>query len=260
MNAGPLFHRCCHVFLNAVLPEVVLPLPFVMGPLKGMVMRICLNSERQFLRGNFENEVTKTIQDVVKPGNIVYDVGAHVGYHTLLFARLVGPNGHCLAFEPSRKVFGRLKANIQMNKRRIQDRVETMEVALYSECGQKEFFVGGSTSTGRLVRFPREASAQTIVSVPVTTIDNLVANGAPTPDVVKIDVEYVEDHVIRGANNTLRNHHAIILCEIHSIESGINCFNTLRKLSYEMRHLEGDRPWNSTESVSTGHIIAVPQR
>lgn len=145
-----------------------------------------------------------------------------------------------------------------MNKRRLQAKVETIDVALFSETGHKRFFAGGSTTTGRLVRFPKEAPMETITTVPVTTIDSLVAKGSPLPDIIKIDVEYVEDHVIRGALNTLSDHQTILLCEIHAIETGIKCFNLLRSVSYEIRHIETGYPWGSIDSVSTGHIIAFP--
>ena len=259
MIAWTFFHRFCSLSLDALLPDLVLPLPFLMGPLKGMLMKISLKSERQFIYGNFEVEVVKMIQDVIKPGWVIYDVGAHVGYFTLIFSRLVGPKGHCFSFEPSPKVFRRLKSNVQLNRRRLQAEVDAIEIGLYSEAGQKEFFIGGSSSTGRLVRFPKEVPEETIVTVPVTTIDTLVGNGMPSPDIVKIDVEYVEDHVIRGAINTISNHQTIILCEIHTIESGTNCFNILKSLSYDIRHIETTHAWNSTDSVSTGHIIAFPE-
>ena len=258
MGAWILCRRFCSAFLDTFLPDLVLPLPCLAGPLKGMVMEISLKDERHFLYGNFESDVIKTIVNVVKPGNIVYDVGAHVGYHTLLFSRLVGLKGHCIAFEPSDKVFQRLGSNIQRNRRRLQARVDTMDVALYSETGHKEFFTGGSTSTGRLVRFPKEGARGRIITVPVTTIDRLVANGAPLPDIIKIDVEYTEDHVIRGALDTIGGHQVIILCEIHAKDTGINCFNLLRSASYKIRHMETGHLWDSPDSVSIGHIIAFP--
>jgi FkbM family methyltransferase len=253
------FHGSAHRLLETLLPDKVLPLPLLTGPLKGFFMRINLRWELQFVRSTFEPEVAKTLVDLVKPGNVVYDVGAHVGYYTLLFCRLAGPEGHCIAFEPNHKVFHRLESNIQLNQRRLKCKVDAIDVALHSEPGQKEFFVGGSTSTGRLVRFPKGVPEGAIVTVPVTTIDHLVGAGMPLPDVIKIDVEYVEDHVLRGAVHTLSNHPAVIVCEIHSMESGVTCFTILKDLSYTIRHIETGRPWDSIDSVSKGHIIAFPE-
>jgi FkbM family methyltransferase len=189
----------------------------------------------------------------------VYDVGAHIGYFTLLFAKAAGRDGSVFAFEPSPTVFKRLNSNIELNRNRIRSKVEIMQQALYDEIGQKKFFLGGSPSTGRLVRFPQSVSDSMMTLVPVTTIDDLVARGLPFPNVIKIDAEYVEDRVIQGAVHTLKDHDTIVLCEVHSENLGGTILSVLKKLGYEIIHLETKRTWDHIDHVSRGHILACPR-
>ena len=258
MNPSSFFHRLTHSLLQSLLPEVIVPLPLLGGPLGGMLMKINLKWEREFVYGKFEFEVGKAIQDYVKRGDIVYDVGAHVGYFTLLFARLVGPKGQCLGFEPNPEVFRRLQSNIRMNKWRLPAEVQTMKIGLYDEVGEKRFFLGGSTTTGRLTRFPEDISQSKIIIVPLSTIDALIQEGLPVPSFMKIDVEYAEDHVLRGAINTLKKHGAVVLCEIHSMETGKNCFEILKGIGYSIIELKTGQTWDMSDKVSKGHILATP--
>ena len=58
---------------------------------------------------------TKIVENIIKNGNIVIDVGAHMGYYSLLFAKLVGKNGKIFAFEPDPKNFSRVQKNVKLN-------------------------------------------------------------------------------------------------------------------------------------------------
>ena len=67
------------------------------------------------LFGSFEPEQTALVETLVKPGDTVVDLGAHIGYYTLLFAKLVGPSGHVVAFEPSPASCAILRRNVASN-------------------------------------------------------------------------------------------------------------------------------------------------
>ncbi len=248
-----------HSLLENALPEITVPVPLFGGPFRGMAMNVNLKWEREFVYGRFEFEVAKAIQEHVKPGDVVYDVGAHAGYFTLLLARLVGPKGQCFGFEANPRVFDRLEANIRMNKRRLPARVETMRLGIYDEVGEKMFFLGGSTSTGRFTGFPGNLPDSQFVLAPLSTIDRLVQNGLRPPNLIKIDVENAEDHVLRGAIQTLTMNDVVILCEIHSLESGRNCLEVLRGMDYSVTDLKTGEIWDRMECVSKGNVVARPQ-
>jgi FkbM family methyltransferase len=257
MGNPSFFHRISHALFERLLPDVIVPVPIVLGPLRGLLIEINLRWERQFIYGNYEFEMMKAIQDFVKPGNVVYDVGAHVGYFTLLISILAGPKGYCFAFEPSPPVSQRLETNIHKNKWKLDANVQIMKMALFDEVGEREFFLGGSTSTGRLTRFAENVPREKLVVVPLSTIDNLTKAGIPAPQVIKIDVESAEDHVIRGAIHTLKKTAPVLLCEIHSVEAGLNVFGILKGINYSIRDLKTGHIWNREDKVAKGHIVAV---
>ncbi len=257
MGHHPFFHRISHALFERLLPDVIVTVPIVLGPLRGLLIETNLRWERQFIYGNYEFEMMKAIQDFVKPGDVVYNVGAHVGYFTLLISILVGPKGCCFAFEPSPPVSQRLEANIHTNKWKLDANVQIMKMALFDEVGEREFFLGGSTSTGRLTRFPKNVRREKLVVVPLSTIDTLTKAGIPAPQVIKIDVESAEDHVIRGAIHTLKKAAPVLLCEIHSVEAGLNMFGILKGINYWIRDLKTGQIWNREDKVAKGHIVAV---
>ena len=65
--------------------------------------------------GSWEPHVTTAFRRLLSPGDVAIDVGANIGYHTLLAAKLVGPGGHVYAFEPAAGTFTALTANISLN-------------------------------------------------------------------------------------------------------------------------------------------------
>src|SRR5512138_2867115 len=70
------------------------------------------------IQGTYEPEETEAVLRSVKSGMVVVDIGANIGYYTLLFARLVGPQGRVIAFEPDPATFALLKKNVDSNQHR----------------------------------------------------------------------------------------------------------------------------------------------
>ena len=92
-------------------------------------MSIDWNRFRSFVYGTWEPEVLRAVMTTVKPGMTVIDIGAHIGYYTLLFAKCVSPNGQVVAFEPLPVNFELLKRNIQLNELAC---VQTFSQAVFS--------------------------------------------------------------------------------------------------------------------------------
>ena len=76
-------------------------------------MRLHWQTQKAFVFGTFEIEVTRAIQRVVRPGWTVVDIGAHIGYETLLLAQQVGPKGRIFAFEPLARQLSRAHGKYQ---------------------------------------------------------------------------------------------------------------------------------------------------
>lgn len=144
----------------------------------------------------------------VRRGDVVFDVGANIGTHTLLFAAVVGPQGRVVAFEPEPGTRAKLITNVELNN---FTNVTVRGEALSDQNGSRTLFVTGELGTG-LPSFYRKGRA---VEVHTAACDSFVSSGLlPQPNVVKIDVEGAEREVLLGMRQTL-SHEACrtILCE-----------------------------------------------
>ena len=155
--------------------------------------------------GVWEPHITAVMRRLLAKGDVFVDVGAHIGYHTLLASRLVGETGHVYAFEPSPARHGELVENIARN---ALSNVTTFELA-----------AGATESVATLFEAPRtNTSASTMVSraardssagderrdVRVAPVQDCIAEeDIPRVRVVKVDVEGFEIEVLRGLGRIL---------------------------------------------------------
>lgn len=168
-----------------------------------------------FNTGLWEPEVSEVVESIVTPGMTVIDVGADIGYYTLLLARLVGPSGKVLAFEPIPAAKANLDFNVELNH---LDTVQTFPVALFDKSG--ESLLEDPLRVSRINLVKKTATGNDI-TVPLVVFDeSRLAFGVERLDFVKIDVEGAELNVLKGMEHTLRMFHPLILIEIHSSPLG----------------------------------------
>lgn len=161
-------------------------------------------TSQQFLLGSYESYMQEAFAKFVSCGATVYDVGAHAGYHSLLCALLVGPQGQVIAFEPNPANRASIKRQLAANP---QARVSLSPYALSDRCQPMMLDVSHSPSQGRI-------SSEGGLRVEARRIDSLIENESfPDPDVIKIDVEGHEEQVLWGAYDTIDRCRPIILCD-----------------------------------------------
>lgn len=176
-------------------------------------------------------------------GGIYLDIGAHMGYHTLGFARLAGENGKVYAFEPHPFNRERLSLNIHENPE-LAGRITVIDKALSHSPGTATFEMlknlwEGVSSASKLnrgsIKTNKPVSYVELITVEVDTIDRLLATGKiSAPDFMKIDVEGEEFNVLRGAENALIQHHPTILVEVHDIENMYHIMQFLPGINYHV--------------------------
>ena len=160
-------------------------------------------SREIFIRGERWVEDEPDIVSRVRRGMTVFDVGANVGFVTLLLSRLVGELGRVYAFEPDQDNFAALQRNLDHN--RISHCVPVNMAA-----GDRSELVGFAPGINGFVD---ATAAQT---VPMTTLDQFVEeNGINRVDFVKIDVEGFELCVLKGMTRVVRRFKPVLLVEIH---------------------------------------------
>lgn len=158
------------------------------------------------LDGLWEAHVTDWFQRSVQPGQVFVDVGANVGYFTLLGASLVGPQGRCVAVEAHPRLAELLQRNVVMNG--VYGYVTTWHRAAWSEVTDLKLHVrshfAGSSSAGSIgpESLARLGDTEEIVDVHAVPLDDLLAD-LPRVDVIKIDVEGAEVHAVTGLRRTL---------------------------------------------------------
>jgi FkbM family methyltransferase len=181
------------------------------GQLLGATLHVDLAREKYYWLGTHEERVQETLARLVRPGFVVYDIGAHIGFFSLLCSRLAGSSGRVFAFEPRAENIARLEKNVEAN---AAGNVEVVPAAASDRSGEASFAMHDSTLEGYLVP-DGDASA---TRVRTESVDALVAGGMAPPD--KIDVEGAEAAVVRGAARTIDAHRPLLLIEVHSPKAG----------------------------------------
>ena len=204
------------------------------------------------VRGTLEPPVQEALRRLIAPGAVVSDVGANVGFFTILGARLVGPQGRVVAFEPVPACARAVASNIALNH---FARAEIREVAVGAASGRDRLLVVGEASWSHLASTGRHAEVRAEIAVDVVAIDELVGAGEiPPPDVLKIDTEGAELQAIEGARETIARHRPAIVCELHDTNEQFVAL--MDELGYTTTNLDGPAAVLDAGPV---HALAQPQ-
>ena len=183
-----------------------------------------------FWLGTYERDKMECFREYLRPGSVVYDVGANVGIYTVLACRMVGVEGRVFSFEPSPDNVQRLAENIRVNK---FNNVEIVPSAVSVTDGFATF----DSEADPCVRKISESGALRVETV---SLDSFVASGKPFPNLMKIDVEGAELDVLRGAQKLLVEHGPTIFLATHGEQVHAECVSFLKELGYGLTFLESD--------------------
>lgn len=237
-------------------------------PLAGYRMRL----PRHYIRQNgvtaFEGEVCRTIEGIVQPGQVVWDVGSYLGYFSLLFSRRIGPSGRVIAFEPLMENRSLLLENIRLNG--IKN-IQVEPIALGAESGWATFQKSRSRFQGHgSLIHSDDRSRYVRIRVKMSAVDEIASKGEiGIPSFVKIDVEGAEGLVVRGGEHTLRNCSPTVLMEVHVGPSfpsttAHEALGRLANLNYRLYCLEDDpelcQPLYPSDWQGHKHCLALPKK
>ena len=223
-------------------------------PLKGVEMFFDPNGhwQRKMVDGTYDGFLFQNLKNMDIKGKIIFDVGSHIGYHSLYFGRLVGNNGKVYSFEPYQKNFDRFNLILEKNKNLLGN-ISTYEIAVSDKIGTEEFnlnediesgrssgnFIGRADTFWNKEIYARKGFRKTSVkTLPIDLFkDKLKINDLP--DIIKIDVEGAEYLVLLGVKNITREK-PILFIEIHSMLNMYNVLTFLYSLSYKVEMLNTD--------------------
>ncbi len=225
-------------------------LPVLSGPLRGAKW-IVHSSLHSCLAGDYEPETQRAFERHIAPGSVVFDVGANVGFLSLLAGRLVGQTGRVIAFEPAPVALAYLRRHVALNH---ATNVEVIAVAASDHNGRARFSSAGALEMGHL-------ADEGDVDVETASLDTLVEAGiVPTPDVIKIDVEGAELAVLHGARTIMVASRPVLVLSTHGLGSHEASCSFLRSLGYTVTLL--GHSLQNTEFNYLGELVATagPQR
>lgn len=169
-------------------------------------------TERPIWINGFDPRDQQTLffRQALRPGDCVLDIGANVGYYSLLAASLVGPGGSVHAFEPCVTVLARLQQNVALNP---QAAVTIHPLALADRVQSAPFFIASDRHTGLSSLRDLGAKTQRVADVPTAPLDDL-REKLPPVRLVKLDVEGAELQVLQGARELLTRDQPDLLLEL----------------------------------------------
>jgi FkbM family methyltransferase len=192
--------------------------------------------------GSYEHEKQSLFAETVTEGAVVYDIGAHVGFYTLLASQIVGQRGKVIAFEPLPRNLFYLNKHLLLNK---CENVQVIEAAVAEDSGTAIFAEGIHSSMGHL-------SSAGNIEIQKVALDELVLKGRiPPPEYLKIDVEGAELLVLSGAKKTLHDFAPVIFLSTHGVDIHRQCIEFLKSTGYQLHGIV------EKSTYYTDEIIAV---
>lgn len=202
----------------------------------------------QFLMGWYEFDTVAVCKEIIRPGMTVLDIGAHTGYFTLLFSRLVGPTGRVYAFEPHEPTFRMLSHNLRSARYR---NVTAVQKAVGDQPGEVEFFEMSAPGTHSLFNVAQHDPHFTLrrrLHTDCTTVDRFLGTqGNPQVDFIKMDIEGAEEKALAGMRKTVRcseNLAIVVELNVRSLVAAgttpVRFLETLLELGFRPRAIAPD--------------------
>lgn len=227
---------------------------------EGAGLKVVYPQNHEYIRGSSERPVQNALATRLHSGDVFYDVGANVGFFSIIAARLVGSEGCVYSFEPVEENIRSIRENAKANK---LENMRSFEVAVGRMSGNEDLLLtewnGGASLSTSVVKPAVPVSTR---NVRVVALDDFIqAQDLRAPTLVKIDVEGSELDVVQGMSRTIVTSRPILLYEID--DGNKNAFSRrwqeldqlVAGFGYRILHLEESYPtlrWN------VGHSLAVP--
>jgi len=241
-------------------------LPAYQGPIRlpdGVYLNLDSTqpAERWLLySGNYQPALTAALKEYVKPGAYCLDVGANLGFYTVMFAQWAGQTGHVVGFEANPTMVQRAQKNIDLNQ---FAHAEVVNAAVHNKAETIAFFV--SSSPGKSSINAIDNPVEKIVMQSITLDDFVIARRWPRLDLIKIDIEGNDCNAILGASRILAQFHPVMAFEYKAttpIEAANAVFALLSGLGYtlQMVRRNGQRiPFNEQSArLADVDILCVP--
>lgn len=194
----------------------------------------CISREIQW-SGIWERTTTEFFKKNMKKGDVVIDIGANIGYFTMLCSRLVGESGKVIAFEPFPAFWCRLQVHIALNQLK---NVECIQAALFNRSGLSEIRRGYPSAVlfqeqyhKKVSEADREKTPERYAVVTLMTLDSWFAdNELKRIDYIKLDVDGPEGAVLEGAAEVIDQFSPVLVVEV--VKGNVMLMKKLQEFGY----------------------------
>ena len=204
-----------------------------------------------YLLGVFEPGTAKTLSRLIKPGDVVFDIGANIGAHTLKMARAVGSSGKVFAIEPSDFAFAKLNRNFSLNPQ-LKPRVNTEQLFLaekVSDSYPSQVYASWPLRGDVTVHSKHRGRLVSTSKASIITLDDFVRQrDIKRVDLIKIDVDGAELPILEGGHATLSRYHPKLVMELapyaHAEQNHSfgDLVELLRSTGYALQNADGGKP------------------
>jgi FkbM family methyltransferase len=220
--------------LNRAAPAGLTEVKVAGGDLTGYTILLDMQVDKDYWLGTYEPDLQRALRSLVPAGAVIFDVGANIGYVSLLLAKACGGTGRVFAFEALPSNVEQLRRNLALNG--MESQVTVVPGAVTQTSGPARFLVHASSGMGKVAGSAgREDRVESEVTVPGISLDDFVyEQGNPPPHVVKMDIEGGEVMALLGMRRVLRQVRPLLLMELHGPESSRAAWETLSAAGYQL--------------------------
>jgi len=179
--------------------------------------------------GTYERQMQRLFRERIRPGATVFDVGANVGFFTLLASNLAGDSGRVYAFEPLPRNLDFLERHIRLNE---LSNVHVESLAVAAASGEAHFRIAPHASMGGL------AEGGDLRVVTASLDDLIAAERVARPDFIKMDIEGAESDALRGAAQLLASGPLTIALSTHGWQQHETCWARLTEAGFNVELLK----------------------
>jgi FkbM family methyltransferase len=234
------FARLLRKSLNRAAPLGMSQVQVAAGGLQGCTLVLDMQTEKDYWLGTYEPELQAAIQHWIRPGSTVYDVGANIGYVSLLLGLRTGQEGKVFAFEALPANIARLTQNFSLNP--IPAHLHTVHAAIVDRSAPVRFWVHSSNAMGKAVgsagrEHPEEYVNE--IEVPGLSLDEFCyGSGNPSPQVIKMDIEGGEVLAVNGMLRLLAEARPLLLVELHGHAAARAVWAALMQHNYTVHRMQ----------------------
>jgi FkbM family methyltransferase len=247
--------------LNRLAPTGLVEVTVAAGDLAGFTILLDMQIDKDYWLGTYELELQSALRALIPVGAVIFDVGANIGYVSLLLAKAAGKTGRIFAFEALPSNVEQLRRNLALNGMEAQ--VTVVASAVTQASGLVRFLVHASGGMGKADGSAgRDDQYQSEVTVPGISLDEFVyGQGNPPPQVVKMDIEGGEVMALPGMRRVLAEARPLMLVELHGPESSRVAWETLTAAGYKICWMRPGYPVvPSLEALGwKAYIVAKPK-